>query len=209
MARYTDAKCKLCRREGRKLFLKGDKCSSPKCSVEKRSYAPGMHGKGSRKKISGYGLQLREKQRVKRMYGVLERQFRIYFKKADKKRGATGENLLQFLERRLDNVVLKLGFAKSSSHARQLVGHGHFLVNDRKVNIPSFIVGEKDVVKLRERSQSIEELKSRLEEKDERELPGWLSLDKVNFCGTVERVPKREDITAPIEEHLIVELYSK
>ena len=208
MARHTEAVCRLCRREGMKLFLKGDRCFKEKCAFERRGYAPGQHGR-RRSKIQGYGIQLREKQKVKRMYGVLEKQFRNYFARAAKGKGITGSNLLQFLERRLDNVVYRLGFASSRSMARQLVAHGHIRVNGRKVDIPSQLVNAGDVIALREKSRKNEEIKICLDTAEGRGVPGWMELDAAAFQGTVRQLPSREDITMPIQEQLIVELYSK
>lgn len=206
MARYTGASCRLCRREGQKLFLKGERCYSPKCAMEKRNYAPGQHGQ-SRKKISEYGLQLREKQKAKRFYGILETQFRNYFDKAAKKKGITGENLLIMLETRLDNVVFRMGFASSRKEARQLVRHGHFTVNGRKQDIPSFTVKAGDVLKVKEKSASSPKFK---EIKDMSiSVPSWITVDVEKLEGKVIAMPRREDIDTPIAEHLIVELYSK
>lgn len=206
MARYTDASCRLCRREGQKLFLKGERCYSPKCAIEKRNYAPGQHGQ-SRKKISDYGLQLREKQKAKRFYGVLETQFRNYFDKAAKKKGITGENLLVMLETRLDNAVFRMGFASSRKEARQLVRHGHFTVNGAKQNIPSFAVKAGDAIKVKEKSASSPKFK---EIKDMSiSVPSWITVDVDKLEGKVVAMPRREDIDTPIAEHLIVELYSK
>lgn len=208
MARYTEAKCRLCRREGLKLFLKGDRCYTDKCAIERRPYAPGQHGR-ARKKASDYLLQLREKQKVKRLYGVMEKQFRRYFEKAERQRGATGANLLRLLELRLDNVVYRLGFANSRSQARQLVRHGHFTVNGKKVNIPSYLVKVNDVIEVKEKSREIPVIKEAQEVVDRRGIPGWLELDAANFKGVVKALPERDDITFPISENLIVELYSK
>lgn len=208
MARYTEAKCRLCRREGLKLYLKGDRCYTDKCAIERRPYAPGQHGR-ARKKASDYLIQLREKQKVKRLYGVLEKQFRRYFEKAERQRGATGANLLRLLELRLDNVVYRLGFANSRNQARQLVRHGHFLVNGKKVNIPSYSVKVNDIIEVREKSRDIPVIKEAQEVVDRRGIPGWLELDATNFKGVVKALPEREDITFPISENLIVELYSK
>jgi small subunit ribosomal protein S4 len=198
----------LCRREGAKLFLKGDRCFKEKCAFERRGYAPGQHGR-RRGKIQGYGIQLREKQKVKRMYGVLERQFRNYFAKAAKSKGITGTILLQMLERRLDNVVYRLGFASSRAMARQLVSHGHILVDDRKVDVASALVKPGSVVSLREASRKNEQIKICLDTAQGRGVPSWLELDAEQFRGTVKQVPSREEITMPIQEQLIVELYSK
>jgi small subunit ribosomal protein S4 len=209
MARYIGPVCRLCRREGMKLFLKGERCYTEKCAIEKRNIAPGQHGKTRKAKLVGYGLQLREKQKVKRIYGVLENQFRRYFEAAERTRGITGETLLQLLERRLDNVVYRLGFATSRAQARQLVRHGHFKVNGRKVNIPSYLARPGDVVELKDRSRKVVRINEALEAVDRRGLPAWLELDKGGFKGTVKTTPAREDITMPIQEQLIVELYSK
>lgn len=209
MARYTGSVCKLCRREGAKLFLKGDRCLSEKCSFDKRGYAPGQHGQQGRRKETEYGLQLREKQKAKRIYGIFERQFRTYFEKASTGKGIVGENLLRFLERRLDNVVYRLGFASSRKAARQLVRHRHILINDKIVDIPSFLVSPREVIKVREKSRELELIHDSLRKVGRaREIP-WLSLDKSTLTGVMLELPKREDIPTPIEEHLIVELYSK
>jgi len=208
VARHTESVCRLCRREGMKLFLKGDRCFKEKCAFERRGYAPGQHGR-RRTKIQGYGVQLREKQKVKRMYGVLERQFRNYFANASRRKGITGTNLLQMLERRLDNVVYRLGFASSRAMARQLVAHGHILVNGKKVDIPASLVDAGAVVSLKEASRKNEAIKICLDTAKGRGVPAWLELDADNFRGTVKQVPAREDITMPIQEQLIVELYSK
>ena len=206
MARYTDASCRLCRREGQKLFLKGERCYSTKCALEKRNYAPGQHGQ-SRKKMSEYGLQLREKQKAKRFYGLLETQFRNLFDKAAKRKGMTGENLLIMLESRLDNVVFRMGFASSRKEARQLVNHGHFTVNGKKVDIPSFEVKAGDVIKVKEKSTSSPKFKEIKEMTIS--VPSWITVDVDKLEGKVVALPNREDIDTPIEEHLIVELYSK
>ena len=208
MARHTGPVCRLCRREGLKLFLKGDRCFKEKCAFERRGYAPGQHGR-RRSKIQGYGIQLREKQKVKRMYGVLERQFRNSFAKAASTKGITGANLLQMLERRLDNVVYRLGFASSRSMARQLVAHGHLRVDGRKVDIPSSLVKPGNVISLRESSRKNEQVKICVDTAKGRGVPGWLELDADQFQGTVKQLPTREDVAAPIQEQLIVELYSK
>lgn len=191
-----------------KLYLKGERCFKDKCAFEKKGYPPGQHGQVNRK-LSDYGLQLREKQKVKRIYGVLERQFRRYFDKATRMQGITGENLLQLLERRLDNIVYRSGFARSRKEARQLVRHNHFLVNGKKVNIPSFLCRVGDVIEVKEKSRDIEAIKSALETAEGRGLPEWISLDKANFKATVNRLPVRSDINYEVQEHLIVELYSK
>ena len=208
MARYTDAVCRLCRREGQKLFLKGQRCYSDKCSVGRRAYAPGQHGQG-RKKLSEYGLQLREKQKVKRFYGVLESQFAKYFEMANKKKGVTGENLLQILESRLDNVIYRLGFGMSRAEARQLVVHGHFEVNGHKVDIPSYLVKEGDVITLKETSRNLPKIKAVLEANEGKNIPKWLDLDANTMQAKVVTLSSREDIDVEIKEHLIVELYSK
>lgn len=208
MARYTDAVCRLCRRENQKLFLKGTRCYTEKCSFNKRAYAPGQHGQ-ARKKVSEYGLQLREKQKTRRYYGILEGQFRGYYEMAVKKQGVTGENLLSILESRLDNVIYRLGWATSRPEARQLVRHGHFEVNGKKVNIPSFLVSVNDTITIKDKSRSSEKVKAVLDTTDSRVVPAWLSLDKNTLTATVTKMASREDIDLPIEEHLIVELYSK
>ncbi len=208
MARYLESACRLCRREGIKLFLKGQRCYTEKCAIERRQYAPGQHGQG-RSKVSGYGAQLREKQKVKRMYGLMEKQFRNYFYKAEKMKGITGENLLLMLESRLDNLVYRLGFAGSRSEGRQFVLHGHFLVNDKKVSIPSYLAKVGDKISLREKSRQIPLVIESLEEIERRGLPTWLELDKNNFRGTLKTLPTREELTFPMQEQLIVELYSK
>jgi len=208
MARYTDAVCRLCRRENQKLFLKGDRCYTDKCAADRRPYPPGQHGQG-RTKTSEYGLQLREKQKAKRYYGILESQFRGYFEMASKKKGKTGENLLALLETRLDNTVYRLGFAMSRAEARQLVLHGHFLVNGRKVNIPSFLVKPGMIISLKEKSRSLDKFKSVIEANAFRQPPKWLEYDANASVAKVVTVPTREDIDIPIEEQLIVELYSK
>lgn len=207
MARYTDAVCRLCRREGMKLYLKGDRCYTDKCAITKRAYAPGQHG-NSRKKLSNYGIQLREKQKAKRFYGVLESQFRRYFEIADKQAGITGENLLRLLESRLDNVVYRLGFAASRADARQLVVHGHFRVNGKKVDIPSYLVSAGDVISVKERSKSSDKFRG-LVENFKGNVPNWLTVDLEKLEGTIVTLPSREDIDLPIAENLIVELYSK
>lgn len=208
MARYTDAVCRLCRREGQKLFLKGARCYSDKCSVGKRQYAPGQHGQG-RKKLSEYSIQLREKQKAKRYYGVLESQFEKYFDMASNKKGITGENLLQILESRLDNVVYRLGFALSRPEARQLVRHGHFTVDGHKVNIPSYLVKPGAVITIKENSRSLPKMKAILEQTDGKVIPKWLDLDRNTLQAKVVNLCDREDIDLDVQEHLIVELYSK
>jgi small subunit ribosomal protein S4 len=209
LARYTGAVCRYCRREATKLFLKGDRCHTDKCAVERRNYAPGQHGQG-RVKVSNYGIQLREKQKVKRSYGLLEGQFRSYFEKADRMKGITGENLLVLLERRLDSVIYRLGFATSRNEARQLVRHNHFLVNGRKVNIPSFLVRPGDVVELREKSRQVARINEALDGVMRRGVPSWLELDRAACKGTLKTLPVREELTTPaFQEKLVVELYSK
>ena len=206
MARYTAANCRLCRREGQKLFLKGERCYSTKCALEKRNFPPGQHGQG-RKKVSEYGLQLREKQKTKRFYGLQETQFRNLFDKAERKKGITGENLLILLETRLDNVVFRLGFASSRKEARQLVTHGHFTVNGKKVNIPSYEVKAGDVIAVKEKSQSSPKFK---EIKDMTiTVPSWVTVDVQKLEGKVLNLPTRDEIDTPVAEHMIVELYSK
>ncbi len=206
MARYTGATCRLCRREGMKLFLKGDRCYTGKCAFDRRSYAPGQHG-ANKKKISGYGVQLREKQKAKRIYGVLESQFRSYYEKAESMKGITGENLLKLLEMRLDNVVFKLGYGASRNEARQLVTHGHFLVNGKKVDIASYKVSVNDVISVSEKSRGSEKFKTFAE--NPKALPKWLEANVENYEGKVVAEPTREDIDVPVNETLIVELYSK
>ena len=210
MARYPGPACRLCRREGTKLFLKGERCFSDKCAVARRGQAPGQHGAGSgRKRVKEYGLQLREKQKAKRYYGILEKQFKTYFVKADRKPGQTGENLLTTIERRLDNVVYRMGMAESRREARQLVLHGHFRVNGKKVDIPSFIVSKGDVITLKDSSRKSEKIKMLIENISARQVPAWLDVDKENVQATVAALPTRADVDFPFEEHLIVELYSK
>jgi small subunit ribosomal protein S4 len=206
MARYTGAVCRLCRREGLKLFLKGDRCFTDKCAFARRGYAPGQHGQ-SRKKISNYGLQLREKQKAKRIYGILEGQFRGYYEKAEKVKGITGEQILKLLELRLDNVIYKLGYGDSRSQARQLLNHGHFLVNGHKVDIASYKVSVNDVITVSEKSRGTEKFKTFAE--NPKTLPAWLTADVENFQGKVIAEPSRSDIDVPVNETLIVELYSK
>ena len=208
MARYTGAVCRLCRREGQKLFLKGERCYSDKCAISRRKYAPGMHGQ-SRKKLSEYGLQLREKQKARRYYGVLESQFAKYFEMAEKKQGITGENLLAILESRLDNVVYRMGFGMSRPEARQLVMHGHFEVNGKKVDIPSYLVSVGDVITIREKSRSSEKIKAILEATSGKIIPKWLDVNHDAAEGKVIAAPQRDDVDLELEEHLIVELYSK
>jgi small subunit ribosomal protein S4 len=209
LARYTDPVCRLCRREGIKLFLKGAKCFSDKCPIEKRNFAPGQHGKDRKAKVVGYGLQLREKQKAKRIYFTQEGQFRNYFEKAARSKGVTGEKLLQQLERRLDSVVLRLGFGMSRRQARQLVRHGHIAVNGRKVNIPSFQTSAGDEITVREGSRKLPILEQAKEFAAHQNMPSWLEVDRDNYKGRVLSLPKREDIQLPVNEQLIVELYSK
>jgi len=208
LARYTESVCRLCRREGMKLFLKGDRCFKDKCAIERRNYPPGQHGR-RRSKLLGYGIQLREKQKVKRIYGLLESQFRLAFARANSRKGITGANLLEELERRLDNVVFALGFAASRAQARQLVLHGHVTVNGKKVSIPSYRVAKGQVVAIKERSRTNEQIKASVETARARGVPAWLDLTPESFSGKVVELPKREDIKLPIQEQLIVELYSK
>jgi len=208
LARYTGPKCRLCRREGMKLYLKGDRCYTDKCAYERRPYPPGQHGR-RRKKSSDYDIQLREKQKVRRIYGVLEKQFRKYFEIAEAKKGVTGENLLRMLELRLDNVVYRLGFAVSRDQARQLVTHGHILVNGKKADIPSMQLKVNDVVKVAEKSKDIPAIKEAQETLARRECPSWLEVNVEKLEGRVKALPRREDITFPVNENLIVELYSK
>ena len=209
LARYTDAVCRLCRREGIKLFLKGSKCFTDKCPIEKRNFAPGQHGKDRKAKIVGYGLQLREKQKTKRIYFTQEGQFRNYFEKAARTRGVTGELLLQQLERRLDNVVYRMGFAMSRRQARQLVRHGHIAVNGRKVNIPSFEVNAGQEITVREGSHKLPILEQAKEFASHQTVPNWLEIDRDAYKGRILQLPRREDIQLPVNEQLIVELYSK
>ncbi len=208
MARYGEAVCRQCRVERTKLFLKGDKCLSEKCPVERRAYAPGEHGR-ARKRILGYGIQLREKQKLKRYYGMTERQFRLFFKRAEMRKGITGENLLTMLERRLDNVVYLMGLAGSRRHGRQLISHAHFLVNDRKVTVPSFLVSEGDVITFMPRSVQSAKIKELVERNRHKTVPGWIEMDWDHLKGRIAALPTRQDITLPVEEHYIVELYSK
>jgi small subunit ribosomal protein S4 len=209
LARYRDAVCRLCRREGTKLFLKGQRCLTEKCAIEKRNFAPGQHGKARRPKLVGYGLQLREKQKVRRLYGILEDQFRGYFEKAAASKGITGEALLSTLERRLDNVVYRLGLATSRAEARQLVRHGHILVAGRKVNVPSYQVSPAQEIAVREGSKQLASIQRALDLAGGRSLPSWLEFDREKMQGKVLSLPRREDINFPIQEQMIVELYSK
>jgi small subunit ribosomal protein S4 len=209
LARYTDSSCRLCRREGLKLFLKGDRCYSEKCSFERRGYAPGDHGQSHKKQRSDYGVQLREKQKLKRLYGLLEKQFRGYFEKADQQKGITGTNLLIFLERRLDNMIFRMGLANSRVEARQLISHGHFLINGKPVNIPSYLLKAGDEVSVKEGSRNITRVLEAMETVARRGVPHWLELDKENFKASIKMLPVREDLTMPVQEQLVVELYSK
>jgi len=209
LARYTGPVCRMCRRENMKLFLKGDRCYTDKCALERRNYAPGQHGQG-RVKVTNYGTQLREKQRVKRTYGLLENQFRSYFEKAERMKGVTGENLLVLLERRLDSMVYRMGFATSRTEARQLVRHSHFTVNGRKVNVPSYLVRPGDAVELREKSRQVVRINEALDGVMRRGLPSWVDVDRTAFKGMVKTLPVRAEMTTPtFQEKLIVELYSK
>ncbi len=208
MARYTDSVCRLCRREGLKLFLKGERCYTDKCAIERRNYPPGVHGQG-RTKFSEYAVQLREKQKVKRMYGLMERQFRRYFTLAERSRGITGETLLLLLEQRLDNMVYRMGFATSRAEARQLVRHGHFLVEGKKVDIPSYLVRPGQTVSVRERSRTVTRILEALEQAERRGVPDWLEIQREAFSARVRALPTRADLTMPINEKLVVELYSK
>lgn len=209
MARYIDPVCRMCRREGIKLFLKGDRCYTDKCAIERRNYAPGQHGQGRRRKISEYAVQLREKQRLKRMYGLLESQFRRYFEMAEQSRRITGEALLELLERRLDNMVYRLGLARSRAEARQLVRHRHFLVNGKRVDVPSFLTKTGDEISVRETSRDKTPFKLALELTERRGVPTWLELDSTKLTGRILKMPAREDLTIPVNERLVVELYSK
>lgn len=208
MSRYREPICRLCRVEKSKLFLKGNKCLTDKCPLERRAYPPGQHGR-SRRRILGYGIQLREKQKLKRYYGMSEKQFRLFFERAERQKGITGETLLAMLERRLDNVVFLTGFAHSRAHARQLINHGHFLVNESRVTVPSFQVKAGDVVTFRERSAKSEDVKAMLEFHKNKAVPGWLEADWDGKTARIVALPTRADITMPVEEHMVVELYSK
>jgi small subunit ribosomal protein S4 len=208
MARYTGPVCRLCRRENTKLYLKGERCYTDKCAFERRSFAPGQHGQ-SKKKMSEYGMQLREKQKARRIYGILENQFATYFEKADRQKGITGENLLVLLERRMDNVVFRLGFASSRIEARQLVRHGHFLVNGKRVDIPSFLVKVGDVITVAEKSKESAKFKEAVEALGQKSVPAWLELDVTAASGRVARYPHRDEIDIPVQEQMIVELYSR
>ena len=209
MARYTDPSCRLCRRERQKLFLKGTKCFTEKCPVERRGFPPGQHGQSRRSKISEYGVQLREKQKIRRMYGLMETQFRNYFEKALKQTGRTGETLVKMLERRLDNVVYRMGFAPSRKAARQLITHGHFLVNNQRVDIPSYLLRAGDAIHVREKSKKLEIIHASMKRMKDTAMLPWLSLDKAGMSGTFLNVPERADIPLNADEQLIVELYSK
>ena len=209
MARYTGSVCRICRRENLKLFLKGDRCYGDKCAFDRRSYAPGEHGQRRRGKLSDYGIQLREKQKVKRMYGLSEKQFRLIFKAADRQKGITGTNLLVLLERRLDNVVYRLGFVNSRTQGRHFVRHNHFLVNGKKVNIPSYLIKIGDEISVGEKSQKIQAITDSLEAVVRRGMPSWLELEKDKMKGLIKSLPVRDDLTMPMQEQLIVELYSK
>lgn len=208
MARYRESLCRICRRETEKLFLKGDRCFTEKCSVERRKYPPGQHGQ-RRSKISDYGIQLREKQKVRNTYGLVEKQFRKYYEMATRRKGVTGELLLQFLERRLDNVVYRMGFADNRRQARQLVGHGFFRLNGRPVNIPSCLVRKGDVVEATEAGRKVPSIEESMSKAVHRGIPEWIELDSTNFKGTISHLPSREEIALPVQEQLIVELYSK
>jgi small subunit ribosomal protein S4 len=208
MARYIGALCRICRREGEKLFLKGDRCYTEKCAVERRKYPPGQHGQGFRK-LSDYGIQLREKQKVRKMYGLLERQFRRYFYEAERKKGITGEMLLKLIESRLDTVVFRMGFAPNRRRARQLIGHGHIFVNGREVNLPSCEIKGGDIVEVKEASRKMPEIVDSLSKSEHRGIPGWVEVDGANFRGKVLHIPSRDEIQLPVQEQLIVELYSK
>ncbi|MCM2276578.1 MAG: 30S ribosomal protein S4 [Oligoflexia bacterium] len=208
MSRFIGSVCRLCRRENQKLFLKGDRCNTDKCAFERRGYPPGQHGQG-RIKFSEYGLQLREKQKIKRIYGLAEKQFRNLFEKADRMKGVTGSNLLSMLERRLDNVAYRSGFANSRAEARQMVRHGHFAVNGHRVNVPSYMVEKGDLVEVRDKSKTLARIGAALEAVKRREIPQWLELDGTAMKSRVRDLPARDDITAPMEERMVVELYSK
>ncbi len=209
MARYREPVCRLCRREGIKLFLKGERCHTDKCAIERRNFPPGQHGKDRRPRLLGYGLQLREKQKLRRIYGILEKQFRHYFEKAALRKGITGDMLLQFLERRLDNVVYRMGLATSRAQGRQSVRHGHFQVNGRKVNIPSFLVKPGEVVEVRQGSRENPSLLASRETTGHQSVPTWIELDRENLRARILTNPQRQDISVPVQEQLIVELYSK
>lgn len=209
MSRYTGSVCRICRRENLKLFLKGDRCYSDKCSFDRRGYPPGQHGQRRGRKVSDYGIQLREKQKVKRLYGLSEKQFRLFFKRADRQKGETGINLLVLLERRLDNVVYRLGFANSRTQGRHFVRHNHFLVNGKKTNIPSYMIKVGDTVEVREKSKKVQAINDSLEAVERRGVPKWIDLGKGELKGKINAFPVRDDLTMPMQEQLIVELYSK
>jgi len=209
LARYTGSTCRICRRENIKLFLKGDRCYSDKCAFDRRGYPPGEHGQRRGRKTSDYGIQLREKQKVKKMYGLSEKQFRLFFERADKQKGITGTNLLVLLERRLDNIVYRLGFANSRTQGRHYVLHQHFLVNGKKVNIPSYLIKVGDIIEVREKSRNKQTIIDSTEAVVRRSIPQWLNFEKDNFKGVIRSYPTREDLNMPIQEQLIVELYSK
>lgn len=209
MARYTGSVCRICRRENLKLFLKGDRCFGDKCAFDRRSYAPGEHGQRRRGKISDYGIQLREKQKVKRMYGLSEKQFRLFFQKADRQKGITGTNLLVLLERRLDNVVYRLGFANSRNQGRHFVRHNHFKVNGKKMNIPSYLIKVGDIITVGEKSKKVQAITDAADAVVRRGVPQWLEMEKADLKGTVKGFPVRDDLTMPMQEQFIVELYSK
>lgn len=209
MGRYTGPVCKLCRREKEKLFLKGSKCTSSKCPVEKRAYVPGQHGQNRRSRLSDYGIQLREKQKIKRIYGLFEKQFRNYYKKADRMAGITGNNLILLLESRLDNIVYRLGFAPSRNAARQLISHRHFNVNGRIVNIPSYLTSEGDLIEVRDKAKKMEVIHASMRRVKTENATPWLELDKANMLGKVIDIPEREQIPLEVKEHLVIELYSK
>jgi small subunit ribosomal protein S4 len=208
MARYIGAVCRMCRREGEKLFFKGDRCYTEKCAVERRKYPPGQHGQGYRK-LSDYGIQLREKQKVRKIYGILERQFRRYFYESEQKKGITGEVLLQLIESRLDTIVYRMGFAPNRRRARQLIGHGHIMVNGKNVSIPSYAIKGGDIVEVKESSRGIPEIIDSMSKSEHRGLPAWVEVDSANFRGKVLHIPSRDEIQLPVQEQLIVELYSK
>ena len=209
MGKYLGSVCRLCRREGEKLFLKGTRCFTHRCAVERRAYAPGQHGSSSRTKLANYGLQLREKQKLKRIYGLYERQFRNYFEKASRHKGVTGEILLQFLERRLDNVIFQTGFARSRKHARQVVGHNFIRVNDKRVNIPSYLVKENDEITLKFDKKSEKTFQDNIEISKNHPVPEWLEVDQTHYKAKIKKLPERQDIGYPVNEQLIVELYSR
>lgn len=209
MGKYIGPSCRLCRREGEKLFLKGSRCYTHRCAIERRDYSPGQHGASRKTKLSNYGLQLREKQKLKRVYGLYERQFRNYFEKAARQKGVTGSTLLQFLERRLDNVIYRLGFATSRMQARQIVGHEFVYVNDVRVNIPSYLVKENDEIAIRFHKSGPKSIAANVETNKERGVPGWVEVDNAHYKAKIKRLPQREDITFPVKEQLVVELYSR